>query len=153
MKRHLLICVLLLCSILSGCKNTGSSGENDCDNVGVTMIPSSQLIKTVQEDFDAIQSVSAFSNLDLTNAVLRLPDQIGEMYSLQISEGDVSQNQLMDLFFETANAMFKKAVNRKTCIFSHPLLFLYNSRMMALSCIRRSSLENMRINYEMKAFP
>lgn len=126
MKRHLLICVLLLCSILSGCKSTDSSGESDCDNMGVTMILSSQLIETSQEDFDVIQSVSAFSNLDFSNAVLRLPDEIGEMYSLQISEGNVSQNQLMDIFYETANTIFnqKNSEQEDLYFFSSPSVSL-----------------------------
>ena len=109
MKKRYLTSIVLLCSILTACQTSTASNESQTsiasnESTGDTihqaegMIPTAQIIETAQDEFDAIKTNSVSSNLDFTNATLQLPDQVADVYALQISQGNIPQKQLMDLF-------------------------------------------------------
>ena len=117
MKKRYLTSIVLLCSILTACQTSTASNESQTsiasnESTGDTihqaegMIPTAQIIETAQDEFDAIKTNSVSSNLDFTNATLQLPDQVADVYALQISQGDIPQKQLMDLFYRTTDALF-----------------------------------------------
>ncbi|MGN0648669.1 MAG: hypothetical protein ACI4J3_08585 [Oscillospiraceae bacterium] len=117
MKKRFLTFIVLLCGILTACQTATTSNESQTatapnESTGDTihqaegMIPTAQIIETAQEEFDAIKTNSVSSNLDFTNATLQLPDQVEDVYALQISQGDILQKQLMELFYRTTDALF-----------------------------------------------
>lgn len=124
MKKRAYLSLILTALLLTGCQpnpnNSSSHAETEqskqesvLDSVDDEIaddakVSADLLIGQAQAEMADLQTASPYANLDFTNTQMHLPERIGSLCALQISEGNVSQAQLTDLFLDTVASVFRR---------------------------------------------
>lgn len=103
----LLISILISSGLffLTGCTNSGS----DHNAAGEGYTPVESVYSTATMQFNDLLEENPYDNLNFSESTLQLSSEIGDLYDLELSYGESSQEDMWDLFNDSLRQLFPES--------------------------------------------